>query len=100
MSADSTSILLTCLALGTLFLVGLFLADWRSRSMLEAWGRANGFEILSHEECWALTEALVGRSVYRLTVRDTVGRRRSGYARCGLRWLGLLPDQIAVRWDD
>jgi hypothetical protein len=100
MGADGTSILLTCMALGSCFLVGLFLADWRSRAMLEDWGRSNGFEILSHQECWILREALVGRSVFRLTVRDTVGRRRSGYARCGLRWLGLLPDHVVVRWDD
>jgi len=100
MGMDGTSILLTGLALGTLFLLGLFLADWRSRAMLEDWGRSRGFEILSHQECWILSEALVGRSVYRLTVRDTVGRRRSGTARCGLRWLGLLPDHVSVRWDD
>jgi len=100
MGMDGASILLTCTVLGTLFLGGLLLADRRSRAMLEDWGRSNGFEILDHEERWVLREVLVGRSIYRLTVRDTVGRRRSGTARCGLRWLGLLPDHVVVRWDD
>jgi hypothetical protein len=100
MSTDGTSILLCCLALGTMFLAGLLLADIRSKFMLKEWGKANGFEILSHEEHVFDRRASFGQSVFRVTVRDTVGRRRRGTARCGLRWLGLLPDNVVVRWDD
>jgi hypothetical protein len=100
MGTESTSILLSCTALGTLFFLGLILADLRSRSMLDEWGKANGFEILSHREHWFHPDASLRASVYRVTVLDTAGRRRRGTARCGLRWLGLLPDNVVVRWDD
>lgn len=99
MSQD-TAIFLCCTALGSLFLLGLYLADFRSKYMLDEWGKANGFEILSQEERWFFKHAAMGRSVFRVTVRDSAGRRRNGYARCGLRWLGLLPDNVVVRWDD
>jgi hypothetical protein len=100
MTTDAAAILFSCTALGTLFLLGLFLADLRSKYMLKEWGRSNGFEILSHEERWHFKHAARGKSVFRVTVLDSVGRRRSGYAQCGLRWLGLLPDNVVVRWDD
>jgi len=100
MTTDATAIFLSCTALGTLFLLGLFLADLRSKFMLREWGRSNGFELLDHEERWGLRSAAMGQSVFRVTVRDSAGRRRSGYAHCGLRWLGLLPDNVVVRWDD
>src|SRR5258708_37421232 len=100
MTTDAGAIFLCCTALGTLFLLGLFLADLRSQFMLKEWGKANGFEILFHEERWVLKQATLGQSVFRVTVRDSAGRRRSGYAHCGLRWLGLLPDNVVVRWDD
>ncbi|MBV8879395.1 MAG: hypothetical protein JO332_05505 [Planctomycetaceae bacterium] len=100
MTSDQTSILICCTALGVIFLAGLYWAWHRSHSRLHEWGKANGFEILSHKEHWHFNPEALGQSVYRVTVRDTAGRQRRGTARCETRWLGLLPDEVAVRWDE
>ena|SRR5436190_2641272 len=97
MTADQSIIALCCAALGIIFVAGLLWHGYRSDAVLREWGRANGFEILSQEECWKLSRETLGKSVYRLTVRDSAGRRRSGTA---LRGLSLLTDDINVRWDD
>jgi len=76
----------------------------RARSILDDWARENGFQILSQESClffrgpffWTTAK---GQEVYRVVVRDDTGRTRSGYVRCGSRWVGMLSDQIEVRWD-
>src|SRR5438128_2353596 len=96
-----TSVILICSGvLGIIFGLGFLWANHRSKSMLDEWGKSNGFEILSHEERLSFTPESVTRSTYRLTVRDTAGRRRSGTARVETRFLGLLPEEIAVRWDE
>ena len=75
------------------------------RSILEHWAKSSGFELLSQESCWFFKgpfffTATRGQDVFRFTIRDTQGRTRSGYAKCGGFWLGTLTDQIDVRWDD
>lgn len=95
--ADQDTIALCCAALGIIFVLGLFWHGYRSDAVLREWGRANGFEILSQEECWKISRETLGKSVYRLTVRDSAGRRRRGTA---LRGLSLLTDDIVVRWDE
>ena len=95
---DSTAILAICTVLGLMFLGGLLWFTYRVEAMFREWGKARGFRVLSHEEC--LRSSSLGQTVYKVTVVDTVGRRRKGTARCETRLLGLLPEEIAVRWDD
>jgi len=97
MTADQATMALCIAALGVIFMLGLLWHGYRSDAVLREWGRANGFEILSQQECWKISRETLGKSVYRLTVRDTAGRRRSGTA---LRGLSLLTEDIVVRWDD
>jgi hypothetical protein len=97
---DIGTVLICVGSLGIIFGLAFLWAAHRTKSMLQEWGKSNGFEILSHEERITFTPESIGRSIYRLTVRDTAGRRRSGTARCETRLLGLLPEEIAVQWDE
>jgi hypothetical protein len=89
-----------CGTLAVVFGVVLIWAAHRTKAMLVEWGRANGFEILSHKEDWTFPPESLGRSVFRVEVRDSAGRRKRGTARCETRLLGLLPEEIAVQWDE
>jgi|SRR6267143_2148152 hypothetical protein len=77
----------------------------RSRSVLEQWAQANGYEIL-HSEFrnlfrgpffWTSSK---GQTVYYVRIRDREGRERPGWVRCGGFWAGLFSDKAEVRWDD
>lgn len=73
--------------------------------ILEGWAAANGYQLLSRENCWFFKgpyfwSATRGQQVFRFTARDSAGLVRGGYAKCGGYWLGTLSDQIDVTWDD
>jgi hypothetical protein len=77
----------------------------RSRRLLEKWAAENGFRIIESSYrnlvrgpfFWTTSK---GQSVYRVTVEDATGQRRSGWVRCGSWLLGLWSDSVQVRWDD
>jgi hypothetical protein len=77
----------------------------RSGSLLDQWAERSGYRIVSREYrnvvtgpfFWTSSE---GQTVYRVTVEDRQGNRRSGWARCGGFFFGLLSDKVEVRWDD
>jgi hypothetical protein len=77
----------------------------RSRSLLERWADASGYEILNSEHryffrgpfFWSTSR---GQSVYFVTIRDGDGHVRTGWVRCGGFFLGMLSDNTEVRWDD
>lgn len=77
----------------------------RSSSLLEGWARKNGYRIIDKEYrtffrgpfFWTTGK---DQTVYHVTVEDQHGRRRSGFVRCGGWFLGLLSDNVEVRWDD
>ena len=86
----------------------VFMLAWhfsRSRSLLEPWAAENGYRIVESSYrnlvrgpfFWTTSK---GQTVYRVTVEDESGRRRSGWVRCGGWFLGLLSDRVDVRWDD
>jgi hypothetical protein len=88
-------------------LVGLTL--WwhfsRSGSLLQRWAEGNGYRLVRQEYrhlfkgpfFWTSSR---GQTVYYVTVEDREGKRRSGWVRCGGWLLGLLSDNVEVRWDD
>ncbi|HZE97919.1 MAG TPA: hypothetical protein VE981_12900 [Planctomycetota bacterium] len=100
MSTDHATVLVWVGSMLAVFGAGLVWAAYRARIVLDEWGKSNGFELLSHRECWPVGKVSLGQSLYRVTVRDSAGRRRSGTARCGLVWLGLAGDDVVIRWDD
>jgi hypothetical protein len=77
----------------------------RSNSLLNQWATGNGFRIISQEYrtffkgpfFWTSTK---GQTVYYVVVEDQMGKRRSGWVRCGGWWFGLLSDNVDVHWED
>ena len=96
--------------LSAIFVLGLvaLLIAWhygRAASLLRRWADRNGYHIVSSEYrhlvrgpfFWTTTR---GQAVYRVTVEDGAGTRRSGWVRCGGWLLGLFSDHVEARWDD
>jgi hypothetical protein len=92
---------------GGVVFVGLML--WwhysRSDSLLRQWAERNGYGLVSQDHRYLVRGPFFwttsrGQTVYRVTVEDEGGNRRSGWVRCGSWLLGLLSDQVEVRWDD
>jgi hypothetical protein len=77
----------------------------RSNSLLHSWAAQNGFRIVRQEYrtffrgpfFWTTTK---GQTVYYVVVEDPTGKQRAGWVRCGGWWLGLLSDNVEVRWDE
>jgi len=96
--------------LGVFAVLGLAVAMmvWhfrRSRNIAQQWAQDNGFELLSAERRFAFRgpfwwRTSKGQEVFRITVRDTGGRVRSGYLRVGGWVVGLLSDQADIKWDE
>lgn len=77
----------------------------RSRQILQSWAARSGLELLQAERrlffrgpFWWRTGK--GQEVFRIVVRDAAGQQRSGHARIGGWFLGMLSDHVEVRWDD
>jgi hypothetical protein len=100
---DSSAELLIIVAMPILVAVGLVWHSRRSRSLLERWAERHGYRIIDADYrnffrgpfFWTSSK---GQTIYRVTV-DVKGTVRSGWVRCGSRRLGLLSDQVEVRWD-
>ena len=76
----------------------------RSDDVVQKWAQENGFRLIeqkyAHLKGPFFWTASKGQSVYRVTIEDGDGRRRSGWVLCGSWWGGLMSDQAQVRWDD
>ena len=97
--------LLMCL-MAVVAVVGVLLMMSRSQSLLQGWADENGYRIIDSDArmlakgpfFWTSSS---GQSIYRVTVEDASGRRRSGYVRLGSLLGGILfSDKSEVRWDD
>ena len=97
-----------CFFIALVVVIGIVYIAWhfsRSRSLLEQWAGRNGFELIETEHrslargpfFWTTAK---GQTVYRVTVRTPEGTVRRGWVRCGGFFLGLLSDQVDVRWDE
>lgn len=84
--------------------VGLVVVLSRSgNQLLETWARQNGFRLVSRDYRIIDTGPFYstsGRRVYRVTVEDRDGKRRSAFVRCGGWFWGVLTEGVEVRWDD
>jgi hypothetical protein len=92
-------------AVAVVVILGLVWHFGRSSSLLHQWAAQNGYRIIRQEYrnffkgpfFWTSTK---GQTVYYVVIEDSGGNRRSGWVRCGGWWLGLLSDNVEVRWDD
>src|SRR4051794_40229994 len=89
-------------------IIGVVVWTWRkgrARAMLDVWAATQRLRLLEVEPRtlfkgpFFLTSSR-GQAIYRITVQDSQGAVRQGYARCGGWFLGLLADQVEVRWDE
>ncbi len=96
---------LIVLCLVTITMVGVVWYIFRSLAILERWAEGNGCRIIDYEYrhvfrgpfFWSLGH----RQVYRVTVEDPNGKRRSGWIRCGGFLFGVLfSDRVAEKWDE
>ncbi len=86
-------------------IAALILKTSRSQSLLDQWAQQNGFRIVNSERRMLMRGPMFltttkGQEVYYVTVEDQAGKVRSGYVRCGGKMLGMLSDNVDVRWDD
>ena len=74
----------------------------RSRSLMEKWAKANGYKLMKMKLNWFKISPFLTsthQEVFRIRVRDHSGRERTGWAKCGGFFLGLLVDTVEVEWD-
>jgi hypothetical protein len=96
------------LVLPLVIALGLLATYWhfaRAKAMLQRWTQQNGFHVVDRHYCFLFKGPFFwttsrGQVVYRVTVEDSAGKRRSGWVRCGSWFFGVLSDRVEVRWDD
>ena len=82
---------------------GIYAFVSRSTYLLEKWADENRFRLLHAEHRMFRKGPFLwsgrGQTVYRVGVQDERGFERRGWVRCGSWWLGLITDQVEVKWD-
>jgi hypothetical protein len=76
----------------------------RSQSLMVRWAAQHGYQILHYEYrtfrrgpfFWTTSR---GQTVYYVEVLDGQGERHKGWLRCGGWFVGLLSNQVEVRWE-
>lgn len=98
---------LGAVALSLLSAFALFALWWqnsRAELLLERWCRHTGFDLLHRRYCWIPggpfgMAVFTGQWVYRVRLRNRAGRVRDGTVCVGSALLGVISDQVEVRWD-
>ncbi len=93
------------LALGAVATLAIVWHFSRSSDLLHQWAERHGYRIVQQEYrnffkgpfFWTSSK---GQTVYYVTVEDRAGHRRNGWVRCGGWFLGLLSNDVEVRWDE
>ena len=101
---QESSYILIVIVIAVVAVISLAWQKSRSEALIDGWARANGLIIVAKESraflrgpmFWTTSK---GQTVYRITVRDQYGSQRTGWIRCGGRWMGLYSDKVDVRWD-
>lgn len=91
------------MAVGAFVLLSVAFSSRRSHDIIDEWAESKGLTVTSKERRMLMKGpfffASHGQTVYYVTVRNSEGRQRSAYVKCGGFFLGLFSDQIDVRWD-
>ena len=99
---ERTSIALIGILLAFAVLYGYFYSR-RARSLLEGWATKNGVGLVYAERRLLRKGPFIwssrGQVVYRIEVLDQKGNDRRGWVRCGSWLLGVLANQVEVKWD-
>jgi hypothetical protein len=89
----------------SVLLLALFSAYWadrKARAMITVWAGESGMRVLQLEQRWFRRGPFTWNSgksqlVFHVTVLHE-GARRSAFIRCGGWFLGMLSEQMDVRW--
>lgn len=92
------------LPLFSLIILLLFWSDRRARRILRDWAGSHGWKLISEEHCWFMFTPFWWRTskaqiVFRIKVEDFDRNVLTGYARIGGWFLGVLTDDVLVKWD-
>ncbi|MCU0491544.1 MAG: hypothetical protein MUD01_08150 [Chloroflexaceae bacterium] len=101
---DSSFLYLFILIMVGVAVLSIYWTYSRSSSMLEEWAAANNLTILSSERrymrrgpfFWSTSR---GQEVFYVRLRDSSGMQRAAYVRVGGWFLGLMSDNVEVRWE-
>jgi hypothetical protein len=93
--------------------IAAFVSLWwlvlsRAKAILREWAAEGGFQILSFEKRYMIGTGPFKRwtnsrnqIIYHVRVRDSAGRERSAWVRCGSYFGGVLfSRQAEVRWEE
>jgi hypothetical protein len=78
----------------------------RWESFVGRWAKRQGYRVMTQQQRAPfrgpfLLNEVGGRHVYRVTVEDRTGKRKSGWILCGGWYFGpLLSDDVREVWDD
>lgn len=95
-------------AMVSIFVIGslhlwTFMCVSKPKSDLERWAVRNGMTLLQAKWSWRRLRFGLrsggSQSVLRFTVRDAVGKTRSGYALIGGFFIGPFSREVTVQWD-
>lgn len=80
-----------------------YLASRKARQLIHGWADACGYRILNLEFRWFRRGPFFwtsgkGQLVYYVVLMDQ-DQRRQAFVRCGSFWLGMLSDNMDVRWE-
>ena len=76
----------------------------KPQSLIERWAARNGYQLLRskyrafHKGPY-MWDSSGAQTVHYVEVLDETGNRRKGWVRCGGTFLGLLSDELDVKWE-
>lgn len=87
------------------FLVILFLHVTWARYRIKQWAARNGYTIVKCNIClfnigpFSYFGTSGGQSVFKIVAMSPEGKRRTGFARAGGFFFGLIRKRVEVKWD-
>lgn len=87
--------------------LAILFAFWkysRERTLIAEWANRNHYEIIHCEQRWFFYGPFMwtsskSQTVYHVTIRDTHGKQRNAFIRCGGYFIGMLSSNVDVSWD-
>ena len=87
---------------------GVWMFRWQYRkaeSQLQSWARRSNYQVLDKQKANPFGTGPMARSgnkqvMYRVTISDESGARRSALVKIGSPTLGVLDDDLVVEWEN
>jgi hypothetical protein len=104
-ASDIFNVIAVSITVAVVACVYVFFKEQQAQILLQNWAARSGYRIIHYERrrffmgpfFWLHYK---GQVIFRVKVRDSNGKERWGWVRCGGWMVGILFDQAAVIWDD